>query len=200
LYSSQIVSSGKLKLSNSIISPQQYAGTWYVNNAPALSGSDLTFTPSQMTIDTASPNINASALLSGNTSYFAIAAPVTGVYAFCFTSRGNTGNLTFSGSQVFQTAVWTYIGLHKYNGTNISNLGTAPPVQNRPGMQQMTYATPSSNNTTYVFHQSATPTILLSAGDIVAPWIGGGIGNSAGSLDVSTSVNKLTVTLLKQTA
>jgi hypothetical protein len=194
-YIKQLVPSGTTN--NDIISPLQYSGTWYVNAATTLSGPDLTFTPSQMTLDTSVPNINATTLLNSSTSYFSIKAPVSGMYACIWTIRGTTGAMTTSGT--FSTIVYTYIGAHVLNGNSISALGTQPGVNYRPGMEQMTYSTPSGNNTTYNFHQSTTPTIYLKAGDIVAPWLGGGYGNGAGSLDISTSANKFSITLIRQT-
>jgi hypothetical protein len=198
LYSNKWISTAKVNVNYDIIAPLQYSGTWYVNSGNTLSGPDQTFTPSQFTLDTSVPTINAAMLLNPSTSYFAITAPVTGIYAFVWTTRGSTGPLT-TGS-TFQTIVYTYVGAHVLNGTSIANLGSQPGVNYRPGMQQMSYTTASGNSTTLSFHQSCTPTIYLKAGDVVAPWIGGGNGNSSGSMDTSLSTNKFSVTLIRQTA
>lgn len=167
-----------------------YQGSWYLNANYSPGSGDRTYAPNLWTLDTTFMNVNASSLVSSNANYFAMVAPVQGLYSF-------THHIRVSGSVSSPIEIWSYLALHIYNGTTYSALGSGVPLAQRPSFFQSTFAT----STTNVVH---TPSCVLELkmGDTVAPWFGcSGTGYSVqGASSLASASTRFTVSLLKQTA
>ena len=173
-----------------------YAGRWYVNaNVSTNTSGDRTLTPSQMTLDTSFNNVNANALVSSNTSGFAIQLPVQGIWAILWMTRGNVTVPATSTQDV-----WTYIGMHTYNGVSNKSIGSAPDISFRHAMLQNTWSNPTTGSFSTFAQHCPTITEEFKAGDIIAPWYG--LSTTAGYVlnGGENSGTQLTVVLLRRTA
>lgn len=173
------------------------SGRWFVNTNVSATG-DKTITPAQMTLDGNYLNANAQSMLSSNTSYFAFQFDIQGEYAITWNVRS-----TLNSPANTQSDVWTYLGVHTYNGSVMSALGTAPPLGARHAAQQGTWTNASGNSVTNVPQQTVTITQEYKVGDIVAPWFGCGLASGA-SFNIAgqsnASLTAITCSLLRRTA
>lgn len=181
-------------ISGSANNAVQYSGKWLLNTNVTGSSGDRTFTPAQFTLDSTHKNVNAAALLSANTTYFAIQFPVQGEYVVTF---GHRGSLPIAANTNYD--VWSYIGAHVYNGTNYAALGTPPSLGRRHSNLQNTWTNATANSQTWVVHHTPCITKEYNKNDVVAPWIGSNSSSYSAVGSSSEPVTFFEVTLLKQT-
>jgi hypothetical protein len=171
-----VIGNASTTMSSTSAGPPIYYEAQWIGNQSVNTSDDQTFASTAFILDAKAASTSPTAFAT-TSSFFGVTVPVTGLYTFTWTVRGNVQN-----AFQYTRDVWAYIGFHKSNGVAYTPLGSAPPLPQRT-MAQMTYV-----NSGMTFETSVSCTQTCKLGDIVAPWIGSNNNNNVGiSVDLANS-------------